>query len=138
MKTKDCLGTRIHNPLNIRYSIRNNWIGQTSHLRGFCVFTEYVYGFRAAYRTIRSYQRRGITTLSRIIETFAPRREHDTTTYIKIVCNRTGLRPDFIIDTQSGTLLLLIAAMAFVETNTEITTDELHVMYIQNKRSWDY
>ncbi len=65
-------GIRNHNPLNIEYSKHNNWRGQVSSDGRFVIFEDDKWGFRAAARILRSYQKRGVTTINDIIHTFAP------------------------------------------------------------------
>lgn len=79
---------RRNNPMNLRYSERNNWEGQTGQTNGFCCFKSVEYGFRAAFITLRSYGKNGINTISRIVSRWAPPAENPTQTYIKYVAVR--------------------------------------------------
>ena len=75
-----------NNPLNIRYSVKNRWIGQTGETRGFCNFSSTVYCVRAcAYLLMRSYRKRGKRTYAELIETFAPPVENPTHDYVTFV-----------------------------------------------------
>ena len=87
-------GLRNNNPLNIRWDGRTEWQGMTgSDSGGFVIFSEPVYGIRAAARILLSYARRGIVTVSDIVSTWAPPIENDTDAYIQNVCTWTGFSP---------------------------------------------
>lgn len=79
------LGIRNNNPLNIRFSVLNNWKGQTGSNRGFCTFESFYFGYRAAAILLKTYFRKGYVTISSIIERWAPRSENNTKAYIKHV-----------------------------------------------------
>lgn len=84
------LGIINNNPLNIRFSVMNNWMGQTGSKRGFCTFDHMIYGWRAAFVLLCNYVRRDIDTPAKIIERWAPRSENDTKAYIDFVCSHFG------------------------------------------------
>ena len=74
------------NPLNIRFDKKTNWFGsRLKDRKGFVQFAAFSYGYRAAVMILRSYAKRGLTTVPQIIETWAPRSENDTEAYIKTV-----------------------------------------------------
>ena len=77
-----------NNPLNIRFSIANNWIGQIKPKKGFCQFKSLYYGFRAGVRLIIRYRSFGKTCISQIINRFAPPSENKTGQYIDYVVKR--------------------------------------------------
>lgn len=79
---------RRNNPMNLRYSERNNWIGQTGATNGFCNFQSVEYGFRAAFITLQSYGKNGYNTIRKIVTRWAPPAENPTYTYIKFVAIR--------------------------------------------------
>ena len=74
-----------NNPLNIRYSDRNNWLGQVGKQNGFCVFEEERYGWRAAFILLKNYCKMGSWSVRQIIERWAPYRENPTSKYIEFV-----------------------------------------------------
>ena len=76
---------RNRNPLNIRYSSKVKWQGQVGMEQGFVKFSGFSFGYRAAVKILRSYHLRGIRSIRKIIETWAPRNENDTNSYIKNV-----------------------------------------------------
>lgn len=79
------LGLRNNNPLNIRFSSRSNWIGQTGDNKGFCVFDSLEHGFRAAFKLLTNYIKSGYDTVPKIISRWAPQSENNTTAYIDFV-----------------------------------------------------
>lgn len=79
---------RRNNPMNLRYSQHNNWIGQKEPTNGFCNFASVEYGFRAAFLTLQNYGKRGYNTIRKIVTRWAPPSENPTQTYIKYVAVR--------------------------------------------------
>lgn len=79
---------RRNNPMNLRYSERNNWEGQTGQTNGFCCFASVGYGFRAAFITLKNYGHGGYNTIRKIITRWAPPSENPTQTYIRFVALR--------------------------------------------------
>lgn len=79
------LGIRNNNPLNIRFSPMNNWKGQTGSNKGFCVFENLEFGYRAALVLLCNYQRKGYDTVAKIVSHWAPASENDTEAYIDYV-----------------------------------------------------
>lgn len=118
------LALRNNNPLNIRYSSGNKWIGQTGKNKGFAVFSDMVYGWRAAIILLVKYQRTGYDTIRKIVTRWAPPSENDTEAYIRDVCYHVSWsRPfrdagDNIADvriTDFDALCRVAVAMAVVE-----------------------
>ena len=79
------LGVINNNPLNIRYNLSTKWKGQAGANKGFCVFTDMVYGYRAAIVLLCNYQRKGYDTIRKIITRWAPPSENNTKAYISAV-----------------------------------------------------
>lgn len=77
-----------NNPLNIRYVITNQWLGQTGERNGFCVFSEEKFGWRAAFVLLKNYHKKGFRTISQIIHRFAPASENPTSSYVDFVCKK--------------------------------------------------
>lgn len=77
-----------NNPLNIRYSEKNQWLGQTGERNGFCVFSEEKYGWRAAFILLKNYYKKGFRTISQIVHRFAPASENPTSSYVEFVCDK--------------------------------------------------
>lgn len=89
------IGSELNNPFNIRYSHKNQWLGLdpiNPCIKGFCNFSHYNYGIRAAaYLLLRSYRKKGIFTIRSIVERFAPPVENKTDKYIEFVCINSGI-----------------------------------------------
>ena len=77
-----------NNPLNIRYSEKNEWLGQTGERNGFCVFSEEKFGWRAAFVLLKNYYKKGYRSISQIIHRFAPASENPTSSYVSFVCDK--------------------------------------------------
>lgn len=77
-----------NNPLNIRYSAKNDWLGQVGERNGFCVFSEEKYGWRAAFVLLKNYGKKGFRSVNDIIHRFAPASENPTSSYVDYVCKR--------------------------------------------------
>lgn len=111
------------NPLNIRTS-SSAWLGKVGDNVGFCVFSGFSLGYRAAVMILRSYSKRGWVTVPQIIEHWAPASENKTTEYIKCVLDTIGERqtepyyvgPETAIDLNNRELVIqLLLAMTKVE-----------------------
>lgn len=96
------LAYRNRNPLNIRASAAS-WIGKRGENKGFVVFGAFSFGYRAAVMILRSYAKRGLTTVPQIIETWAPRSENNTVAYIKAVLDNLSERQSepFTVDSDT-------------------------------------
>lgn len=118
-----------NNVCNIRYSKYNNWIGQTGSYKGFCVFGDRVYSIRACYVLLVNYVKQGYDTVGKIITRFAPPSENDTETYIKYVLKNVPIGRHESIYLKEGyisfELIRIIRAMAKMETNTELSLDDI-------------
>ena len=115
-------GLRNNNPLNIRKSDQL-WIGQTGNDGAFCIFLTMAYGYRAAFRILKTYNTKyHVYSVREIIGKWAPPSDgNNTRGYIERVCRMTGLRETDIIvaDTtdaeQQEHVKQLVMAMACVE-----------------------
>ncbi len=118
------LGQQNRNPLNIRYSAHNRWVGLhpvTPNVRGFCKFVSMAHGYRAAVVLMKTYIRRyGLNTPAKIITRWAPPSENDTRLYIAAVCGRSRLGADEVIRTDGPQIGRLVSAMARQETGMTI------------------
>ncbi len=85
-------GLRNNNPLNIRYSAENNWLGQTGTDGEYAVFVEAKHGLRAAAKLLnRYYSAYGLYTVSLIISRWAPAVENNTASYIDHVSKKLNV-----------------------------------------------
>lgn len=111
-------GYRNNNPLNIRYSRNNTWIGKVMPNTdgAFEQFQSMAYGYRAALYLIRKYIASGATTIQAIVSKWAPETENNTQRYIQRVCNTTGYQPTTTINAYNKEQMCrLVYAMAIVE-----------------------
>lgn len=123
------LGIRLNNPLNVRYSKDNNWLGQTGSYRGFCEFESSDYGFRAAMLLLERYffVYHYLTARS-IISRFAPSLENDTEAYIRYVhtcLERSGFCSSSLIEPYTDIFFVMVRSMAFYESKFEVSVDYL-------------
>ena len=112
-----------NNIFNIRAG--QNWQGKTGVRRGFVEFVNKEYAIRAWLILMRTYRRRGLTTLRQIVTTFAPPKENNTEAYIDFVCRQTMYNPGYEIKADS-TYILLGIAMAAMETSTKLRYHEIY------------
>lgn len=114
-------GYRNNNPLNIRRN-GTRWQGlreeQTD--RAFFQFVSIEWGYRAAIKILRTYQRRyGLRSIREMIGRWAPPFENNTEAYVQTVSNRAKVRPDVSINLDNKDLILrIVEAMAFVENGS--------------------
>lgn len=124
-------GIRNNNPLNIR--IGNTWLGEVPNPTDseFEQFVSIRYGLRAAFVILRRYIRRyGRNTPAKIIRAWAPAVENNTQRYIEVVCKRSLIAPDEIIDyADKKTMVRLVKAMAFVECGVQLDDDVIGSSY---------
>lgn len=89
LELEKSLGLRAKNPLCIRYDSRNKWQGQNGHLKGFCRFVDYSYGYRAALLIILKYINvYGLRSVKDIIFRWSPASENDAEGYVDTVERR--------------------------------------------------
>lgn len=124
-------GIRNNNPLNIR--IGNTWLGEVPNPTDseFEQFVSVRYGLRAAFVILRRYIRRyKRNTPAKIIRAWAPAIENNTQRYIEVVCKRSLIAPDEVIDyADKKTMVRLVKAMAFVECGVQLDDDVIGSSY---------
>lgn len=124
-------GIRNNNPLNIR--IGNTWLGEVPNPTDseFEQFVSIRYGLRAAFVILRRYIRRyGRNTPAKIIRAWAPAIENNTQRYIEVVCKRSLIAPDEVINyADKKTMVRLVKAMAFVECGVQLDDDVVSSSY---------
>lgn len=109
---------RNNNPLNIRKG--EKWEGlrkDQSKDKEFCQFKSKMYGYRAAFRILKTYLGRGWNTPEKIIQHWAPECENNTEEYINYVCVHTWKKRDEVLD--FGNLPEVVAAMAWFESRMD-------------------
>ena len=101
------------NPGNIR--LGESWLGlrmkQTDP--DFCQFTSMIYGCRALLKLLRTYvEKRGCTTIRKVVERWAPPSENDTTSYVLSVAAACRRDPDERLPVDVDPLIYLDLARA--------------------------
>lgn len=116
-----------NNPLNIRATARDKWIGQVGTYKGFVKFSSIEFGYRAAIIVLRRYITiYKLTSVASILNRFAPPSENDTQAYIRYVsgysisCNT--FNPNFIEYGDNEQFLTLVKRMAAYESGTDVST----------------
>ncbi len=113
-------GIRNCNPLNIRKSGNDRWLGQCGNDGAFVKFIDIKHGLRAAFRLLYTYgYRYNLRTIKDIICRWAPPFENNTTAYLQRVCSYTGMEADDCIHVEchefKDKACRLVAAMSFIE-----------------------
>lgn len=136
-------GIRNNNPGNLKVS-SNSWLGKVPYeqnqdfdcrtgqvTRTFEQFTSYKYGIRALVKLLVNYmEQKRLTTISQIINRYAPGTENDPSSYINFVSNYTGISPHSPLSPSRETLLLLSKAIAKNENGVEaISSGEFYAVW---------
>lgn len=106
-------GERNNNPGNIRYDSRWTWQGQTGKDKdGYLLFDTVENGIRAIGKDLLSKFSRGLNTVRKIIEVYAPSFENNTEAYISAVSKSLGVDDNSVIDLyKAGTMQTFITAI---------------------------
>lgn len=119
-------GLRNRNPGNIRNSSRYDWRGQVGKdEKNFAVFRDDFYGIRALARDLRTKHRRGLNTIRKIIEVYAPPSENDTQSYIKKTAIRTKKGANEVLSLNEKNWLLLVKAIIKHENGVQPYSDKI-------------
>ena len=107
-------GIRNNNPGNFKIS-RIPWRNKVPREQNtdgkFEQFPTPLDGIRIIGVDLRSKAGRGLNTVRKIIEVYAPPTENDTEAYIKSVARQTGLNPEAVIDIEANLFGLIDAIM---------------------------
>jgi hypothetical protein len=125
-------GYRNNNPGNIRltYDTKGNktyWQGEVDGVdKSFKTFKNMYYGYRAIFVTLNSYFSKGVNTIEKIVNRYAPSSENDVEAYIKTLVAFTGKeRNEGLLFSDNKTILKLVAAISFHENG--VKADESQV-----------
>ena len=122
MKKRETRGYRNANPLNIRIN-SDKFQGeiQPSGDKEFKQFETMAYGYRAAFRILKTYiNNYKCDTIRKIISRFAPANENHTENYIRVVSERSGIPADDPIYADNREMMIrIVAAMSYVENGRE-------------------
>lgn len=111
------VGQRNNNPLNIRFSPANNWLGQDASESGaFAYFTAKKYGYRAAFVLMNNYAKKyGANTIAKIVYRWAPPSDNNPTDlYIRFVADKTGIPSNEVLNVTDYPAI--VRAMALFES----------------------
>lgn len=109
------------NPLNIRHN-RDRFQGEVvpGRDRSFKQFSSMAYGYRAAFVVLGSYLACGKNTIEKIVKSWAPPTENNTSSYIAHVEQRSGVSRDKVLTANSGgDYRKIVAAMSHCENGIE-------------------
>lgn len=135
-------GMRNNNPLNIVRG-SDKWLGEVDCIGGvhdavFCQFSSLMYGYRAAIKTMLTYQsKHRCKTIRKIISRWAPPKENNTRAYIKRVVDimnkaqpNAGITADTEIDLKFDSVVLanLLCAMMSVENGRMADAEDLEAI----------
>ena len=116
-------GIRNCNPLNIRYSPYNDWLGKVKGDGVFERFESIRFGIRAWCRLIRNYVRlHHCSTIRAIVNRFAPPVENDTLNYVRFVEKSVGSIA--VCPTDRNFMFKLCTAMWFIENGYYPTSSQ--------------
>lgn len=126
-----------NNPLNIRYSVKNDWLGQVGERNGFCVFSEEKYGWRAAFVLLKNYNKKGYRSIKTIVHRFAPASENPTSSYVAFVCKKMlglgyesyGMNIEDAPLDLSNDMVVIDLLMCMSKFETGITTQSDHIRH---------
>ena len=116
-------GIRNNNPLNIRSNHHNMWKGKKADVDGFVQFSSPELGIRAAAKTLKSYRKKGLTTITGIINRFAPGSENNTEAYIHSIEQMIGVNRNVPLKTSDYPKL--IKAMSMIESKMHLSEDAI-------------
>ena len=117
-----------NNPCNIRKST-DKFQGevQPSGDKEFKQFETMAYGYRAAFRVIRTYiNNYKCDTIRKIISRWAPKSENYTENYIRVVSERSGIPENDIVYPDNREMMVrIVAAMSYVENGREAVMSDV-------------
>lgn len=111
-------GIRNNNPGNVERG-KDKWKGMTDEQTDprFLTFDFMEYGVRAIVRILRSYNKRGVSTIEEVVNTWAPPFENDTEAYIRTVEVVSGLDRTAKINFQDSEYLIGIIKGIIIQEN---------------------
>lgn len=83
-------------------------------------FVDMPHGYRAIFVLLHTYMKLGKNTIQKMIDTYAPPIENNTSGYVTVVEQKSGKnRTTILTETDVPTLKLIVAAISRVENGTE-------------------
>lgn len=129
-------GIRNNNPGNIRIN-GDTFQGEVnpSQDESFKQFKTMAYGYRAMFIDLSTKLNRGLNTIEKIINVWAPPNENDTEAYIEQVEKISGIPRKKIINKYSGDdYIEIVAAMSQVENGIKADMSEVLVGFTKQDR----
>lgn len=112
-------GIRNNNPLNIRHS-KDQWQGKALKQtdKSFVQFDSRLMGYRAGFKILHSYIRKGVNTIGKIIARWAPSSDgNNTQAYISYVSRTSGIKAGRVLRWEDkDDLVEIVRSMAQVES----------------------
>ncbi|NDV47951.1 structural protein [Paludibacter sp. 221] len=127
---KDSLGKRNNNPMNIRVSASNKWLGKVASDNDFEKFISMLFGLRAGIRLLKTYYNNGYCTISQIINRWAPYTENNTEGYISAVERGTGISRYTILTFTPEMYYPIVREMCYYESYYVPTAEEFTTAYL--------
>ena len=119
-------GERNRNPGNLRYVPSIEWLGAADPPHdegGYCRFISAGMGIRALCKDLLSKWNRGLTTVNRIIDIYAPPNENNTQAYKADVCARLAVGSDDEVDLTNNANLAAFARAIIWHENGRVLYD---------------
>lgn len=114
-------GIRNNNPGNLEASWAFTWQGQNGTDGRFATFASPEHGIRALGVNLLAYQRRGLDTISKIINRWAPPQDNNNTTaYIQNVSQALGVSPTTRLDVASPAILTALSKAIIHQENGNV------------------
>lgn len=111
-------GIKNNNPLNIRNSstVFNGEVTPSAD-KDFKQFQTLAHGYRAGFKILQTYKTKGVDSVEKIINRWAPANENNTNGYISFVCLKSGLQPTDKVN--ESNIKKLVYAMSWMENGTQ-------------------
>lgn len=120
-QSKTPIGITLNNWGNVRVS-KQPWKGKIPQTQyAFEKFERPVDGIRVMILLMRTYMKRGVNTLDKLIHTYAPPHENDTATYVDNVSKWAGVGKYDPLKLDQDTAFRITAAMVKQETGAKVT-----------------
>lgn len=133
MTVKMTRGQKNRNPLNIRLNAKQVWKGQirNRYEKAFVTFDTLTNGFRAAFKTLKTYMDKyDRHTIVAICTHWAPENENNTQNYINVVSKFSKIDANENIEfTDKDKMVRLVDAMAFMENGLFFNKDVISKAY---------
>ena len=124
-------GLRNNNPGNIRLTFdikgkKTFWTGEVEGKdKDFKTFNTLEFGYRAMFVTLNSYLKKGVNTIEKIINRYAPAEDNNNViSYINTVTSISGLESNKIISNDVQ-LKKIIKGMSFVENGVNADEEKI-------------